>query len=145
MMQQASTVEQTRLEEDVAHEKTLKEQDAKVAGAFNLVELLLEELLFSVVEKKTADDDGSDFFSQDSPPQHLPPCSQDFAFFKAIEQTREDFTTEEDEESPGEELSPPSQLVCSLSTSQLGDLMGHASRPSSFRAREDLTTEEEEE
>merc|ERR1719158_1534655 len=112
MMQQASTVEQTRLEEDVAHEKTLKEQDAKVAGAFNLVELLIEELLFSVVEKKTADDDGSDFFSQDSPPKHLPPCSQDFAFFKAIEQTRDDWNTEEEEEeSLEEELSPPSQFV----------------------------------
>ena len=84
--------------------------------------------------KKIADDDASsdDFFSQDSPAQlqHLAPCSQDFAFFKAIEQTREDLTTEEDESQ--EELTPPSQLVYSPSTSHLGDLMGLASQEDFF-------------
>ena len=141
MLQPATTLEQTWLKEEVANEKILEEEDAEeeVVGAFNpsyLVELLLEELLLSVVGKKIADDASSDFFSQDSPPQHLPPCSQDFAFFKAIEQTREDLTTEE-EESLEEELSPPSQLVNSPSSSQLADLMGLASQEDFFSSPED--------
>ena len=136
MMQQAATVGQTSVEEEVENETILKGQDeadltqAEVAGAFNprnLVELLLEELLLSVVGTKINDASSSDFFSQDSLPQHLPPCSQDFSFFKAIEQTREDLTTEE-EESPEDELSPPSHLVQSPSTSELGYLMGFASQ-----------------
>ena len=120
-MQQPTIIEQTRLEEEVGNEMILEEQDvdalreaeAEADGALNpgeVVELLLEELLLSVVRKKIADDDASsdDFFSQDSPAQlqHLAPCSQDFAFFKVIEQTREDLTTEEDEsqeESDGED------------------------------------------
>ena len=163
-MQQATTFEQTRLEEEVVNEMILEEQkaeaevgggtlnpsfeeevahemiledhalrEAEVIGALNpseVVELLLEELLLSVVGKKTADGDNNasseDFFSQDSQPQqqHLAPCSQDFAFFKAIEQTREDLTTEEEDESQENGLSPPSQLACSPSTSELGDLLG---------------------
>ena len=136
-MQQPTIIEQTRSEEEVGNEMILEEQDvdvrrdseAEVVGTLNpseVVELLLEELLLSVMGKKIADDDASsdDFFSQDSPAklQHLAPCSQDFAFFKAIEQTREDLTTEEDESQ--EELTPPSQLVYSPSTSELGDLLG---------------------
>ena len=141
MMQQAATFEQTRLEEEVANEMILEEQEdadnlrdaeaeAEVDGgavnARKVVELLLEQLLHSAVGKnEIADEDSSDLFSQDSPPkqQHLAPCSQDFAFFKAIERTREDLTTEEDE-SQEEELSPPSHLVNSPSTSELGDLLG---------------------
>ena len=136
-------IEQTRLDEEVVSEMILEEQDAhvrrdseaEVVGTLNpseVVELLLEELLLSVMGKKIADDDASsdDFFSQDSPAklQHLAPCSQDFAFFKAIEQTRDDLTTGEDE-SQENELSPPSQLVCSPSTSELDHLLGLA-RPS---------------
>jgi len=140
IMQLATTVEQTRLGEEIANTMATEEHDveAEVAGAFNscnLVELLLEELLLSVVENKMLDDASSDFFSQDSPPQHLGPCSQDFAFFKAIAQTREDLTTEE-EESSENELSPPSQLVNSPSTSQLGDLMGLASQEDFFSSPE---------
>jgi len=143
MMQQATTVEQTRLEKEVQNPMILEEQDnlseAKVVGAFTPlatpVELLLEELLLTVVGTKMADDASSDFFSQDSPLQHFPPCSQDFAFFKAIEQTREDLTTEEEDES--QELSPPSQLVYSPSTSHLGDLMGLASQEDFFSSSED--------
>ena len=141
-MQQATTVEQTRLEKEVQNPMILEEPDnlseAKVVGAFTPlatpVELLLEELLLTVVGTKMADDASSDFFSQDSPPQHLPPCSQDFAFFKAIEQTREDLTTEEEE---SQELSPPSHLVYSPSTSHLGDLMGLASQEDFFSSPED--------
>ena len=43
--------------------------------------------------------------------------------------------TEEEEESL-EELSPPSQLIYSLSTSQLGDLMGLASQEDFFSSQE---------
>ena len=143
MMQQATTVEQTRLEKEAQNRMILEEQndprEAEVVGASTPlatpVELLLEELLLTVVGTKMADDASSDFFSQDSPPQHLPPCSQDFAFFKAIEQTREDLTTEEEEES--QELSPPSQLAYSPSTSHLGDLMGLASQEDFFSSPED--------
>ena len=114
MMQQATTVEQTRLEKEVQNPMILEEPDnlseAKVVGAFTPlatpVELLLEELLLTVVGTKMVVDASTDFFSQDSLSQHFPPCSQDFAFFKAIEQTREDLTTEEEDES--QELSPPS-------------------------------------
>ena len=141
-MQQTTTFEQTRMEEEAANEMILEEQDAdvlqeveaEVGGALKpreVVEFLLEELLLNVVGKKIAADDASsdDFFSQDSQPQqHLAPCSQDFAFFKAIEQTRDDLTTGEDE-SQENELSPPSQLVCSPSTSELDHLLGLA-RPS---------------
>ena len=117
MVQQATTIiEQTRLDQGVANEINPSEE---------VVELLLEELLHTVLGEKISDDASSDFFSQDSTlqPQHLAPCSQDFAFFKAIEQTREDLTTVEEDESQ-EELSPPSQLVCSPATSELGDLLG---------------------
>ena len=133
-LQSCSTTEQIRLEEEIANEIILEEQDAAALreaevqadgapGAGELVELLLEEVLLGIVGKQIADEDSSDFFSQDSQPQHLPPCSQDFAFFKAIEQTREDLSTAEGE-SCQEELSPPSQLVNSPSTSELGDLIG---------------------
>ena len=139
-------VQQARLEEEGANKLILKEHDAaalqegKVVGAFNsinLVELLLEELLLSVVMgKKMADDDSSsDFFSQESQPQHLAPCSQDFAFFKAIAQTREDLTTEEEESQTGE-LSPPSQLVYSPTTSELADLMGVSKQDDFFSSPE---------
>ena len=142
MMQQATTVEQTRLEKEVQNRMILEEQndprEAEVVGASTPlatpVELLLEELLLTVVGTKMADDASSDFFSQDSPLQHFPPCSQDFAFFKAIEQTREDLTTEEEE---SQELSPPSHLVYSPSTSHLGDLMGLASQEDFFSSPED--------
>ena len=142
-MQQATTVEQTRLEKEVQNPMILEEQDnlseAKVVGAFTPsatpVELLLEELLLTVVGTKMVDDASTDFFSQDSLSQHFPPCSQDFAFFKAIEQTREDLTTEEEDES--QELSPPSQLVYSPSSSHLGDLMGLASQEDFFSSPED--------
>ena len=163
-MQQPTIIEQTRSEEEVGNEMILEEQDvdvrrdseAEVVGTLNpseVVELLLEELLLSVMGKKIADDDASsdDFFSQDSPAklQHLAPCSQDFAFFKAIEQTREDLTTEEDESQ--DELSPPSQLVCSPSTSELGHLLGLNSQEEFFsspegapalKRRRTLTTQE---
>ena len=162
-MQQTTTFEQARLEEEAANEIILEEQDVDVlqgaeaenGGALNpreMVEFLLEELLLSVVGKKIGDDNASsdDFFSQDSQPQqHLAPCSQDFAFFKAIEQTREDLTTEEDESQ--DELSPPSQLVCSPSTSELGHLLGLNSQEEFFsspegapalKRRRTLTTQE---
>ena len=139
--QQPTTFEQTRLEEDVANEMTLEKQDADVwreaeagvGGALNprdTVEFLLEELLLNVVGKRIGDNaSNDDFFSQESQPQqHLAPCSQDFAFFKAIELTRDDLTTEEDE-SQEDELSLPSQLVHSPSTSELDHLLGLA-RPS---------------
>ena len=133
-LQTCSTTEQVRLEEEIANEIILEEQDAAALreaevqadgalGAGELVELLLEDILLGIVGKQIADEDSSDFFSQDSQPQHLPPCSQDFAFFKAIEQTREDLSTDEGE-SYQEDLSPPSQLVNSPSTSELGDIDG---------------------
>ena len=126
--------EQIRLEEEIANEMILEEQDAAALreaeiqaegalGAGELVELLLEDILLGIVGRQIVDEDSPDLFSQDSQPQHLPPCSQDFAFFKAIEQTREDLSTAEGE-SCQEELSPPSQLVNSPSTSELGDLIG---------------------
>ena len=141
MMEQATTVEQTRLEKEVQNRMILEEQndprEAEVVGASTPLATpveLLEELLLTVVGTKMADDASSDFFSQDSPLQHFPPCSQDFAFFKAIEQTREDLTTEEEE---SQELSPPSHLVYSPSTSHLGDLMGLASQEDFFSSPED--------
>jgi len=146
MMQQATTFEQSRSDQDIANEMILEVEDedayvlqeaepeADVGDApktsVEVVELLLEELLHTVVREKIADNASSDFFSQDSfiQPQHLAPCSQDFSFFKAIEQTREDLTTDEEDESL-EELSPPSQLLCSPSTSELGDFQGWPSSP----------------
>ena len=87
--------------------------------------MVVEELLLHVVGEKAGVDVSSDIFSQeDSSPglQHPHPCSQDFAFFKAIERTREDVTLE-DEESQENDLAPPSQFLCSPSTSELCDLM----------------------
>ena len=87
--------------------------------------MVVEELLLHVVGDKAGVDVSSDFFSQeDSSPglQHPHRCSQDFAFFKAIERTREDVTLE-DEESQENDLAPPSQFLCSPSTSELCDLM----------------------
>ena len=119
-------------EEEVANEIILKEQEfaaeAEIADAHNIgevvVRMMVEELLLHVVGKKAGVDVSSDFFSQDSSPglQHPHPCSQDFAFFKAIEQTRVDVTLE-DEESQENDLGPPSQFLCSPSTSELCDLM----------------------
>ena len=119
-------------EEEVANEIILKEQEfaaeAEIAGAPNIgevvVRMMVEELLLHVVGEKAGVDVSSDFFSQDSSPglQHPRPCSQDFVFFKAIEQTREDVTSEE-EESQENDLAPPSQFLCSPSTSELCDLM----------------------
>ena len=112
-------------EEELANEIILKEQEfaaeAEIAGAPNIG---VEELLLHVVGKKAGVDISSDFFSQDSSPglQHPHPCSQDFAFFKAIERTREDVTLE-DEESQENDLAPPSQFLRSPSTSELCDLM----------------------
>ena len=103
--------------------------EAEIAGAPNIgdmvVRMMVEELLLHVVGEKAGVDVSSDFFSQDSSPglQHPHPCSQDFAFFKAIEQTREDFALEDEEDSQENELAPPSQFLCSPSTSELGDLM----------------------
>ena len=86
---------------------------------------MVEELLLQIVGEKAGVNVSSDLFSPDSSPrlQHPPPCSQDFAFFKAIEQTREDFAPEDEEVSPENEPAPPSQYLCSPSTSELGDLM----------------------
>ena len=124
-------------EEEVANEMILEEQEladfreaeAEIADAKNIgenvVRMMVEELLLHVVGDKTGVDVSSDFFSQeDSSPglQHPHPCSQDFAFFKAIERTREDVTLE-DEESQENDLAPPSQFLCSPSTSELCHLM----------------------
>ena len=123
-------------EEEVANEMILEEQEfsgfreaeAEIAGAPNIgevvVRMMVEELLLHVVGEKAGVDGSSDFFIQDSSPglQHPPPCSQDFTFFKAIEQTREDVILE-DEESQENDLAPPSQFLCSPSTSELCDLM----------------------
>ena len=123
-------------EEEVANEMILEEQEfagfreaeAEIAGALNIgdmvVRMMVEELLLHVVGEKACVDVSSDFFSQDSSPglQHPHPCSQDFTFFKAIEQTRVNVTLE-DEESQENDLAPPSQFLCSPSTSELCDLM----------------------
>ena len=119
-------------EEEVANEIILKEQEfaaeAEIAGAPNngevVVRMMVEELLLHVVGGKAGVDVSSDFFSQDSSPglEHPHPCSQDFAFFKAIERTRDDITRE-DEESQENDLAPPSQFLYSPSTSELCDLM----------------------
>ena len=124
-------------EEEAANEMILEEQEfaafreaeAEIADAKNIgetvVRMMVEELLLHVVREKAGVDVSSDFFSQEdsSPgPEHLHPCSQDFAFFKAIERTREDVTLE-DEESQENDLAPPSQFLCSPSTSELCDLM----------------------
>ena len=125
-----------RKEEEVANETILEEQEfaafreaeAEIAGAPNIgdmvVRMMVEELLLHVVGEKAGVDVSGDFFSQDSSPglQHPHPCSQDFAFFKAIERTRVDVTLE-DEESQENDLAPPSQFLCSPSTSELCDLM----------------------
>jgi len=130
-------------EEELANEMILEEQEAvalreaeaEIAYAKNIGEMvakmMVEELLLHVVGEKAGVNVSSDFFSQSSPPgpQHPPPCSQDFAFFKSIEQTREDVTLES-EESQEQGLSPPSQYLCSPSTSELGDLMRSRTRPS---------------
>ena len=127
-------------EEELANEIILEEQEAvalreavaEIADAKNIGEMvakmIVEELLLHVVGEKVGVNVSSDFFSQSSPPgpQHPPPCSQDFAFFKSIEQTREDVTLES-EESQEQGLSPPSQYLCSPSTSELGDLMRYES------------------
>ena len=131
----AQKVTRKEEEEEVANEMILEEQEfaafreaeAEVAGAKNIgktvVRKMVEELLH-VVGEKACVDVSSDFFSQDSSPglQHPHPCSQDFAFFKAIEQTRVDVTLE-DEKSRENDLAPPSQFLCSPSTSELCDLM----------------------
>ena len=132
----AQKVTRKEEEEEVANEMILEEQElaafreaeAEIAGGPNIgevvVRMMVEELLLHVVGKKAGVDVSSDFFSQDSSPglQHPHPCSQDFAFFKAIEQTREDVISE-DEESQENDLAPPSQFLCSPSTSELCDLM----------------------
>merc|ERR1719394_2098127 len=107
----------------------LRDAEAEIADVKNIGEMvakvMVEELLLHVVGEKAGVNVSSDFFSQSSTPgpQHPPPCSQDFAFFKAIEQTREDFAPEDEENSPENEPAPPSQFLCSPSTSELGDLM----------------------
>jgi len=130
-------------EEELANEMILEEQEAvalreaeaEIADAKNIGEMvakmMVEELLLHVVGEKAGVNVSSDFFSQSSPPgpQHPPPCSQDFAFFKAIEQTREDVTFES-EESQEQDLEPPSQYLCSPSTSELSDLMRSRTPPS---------------
>ena len=132
----AQKVTRKEEEEEVANEMILEEQEfagfleaeAEIAGALNIgevvVRMMVEELLLHVVGEKAGVDVSSDFFSQDSSPglQHPHPCSQDFTFFKAIEQTREDVILE-DEESQENDLAPPSQFLCSPSTSELCDLM----------------------
>ena len=132
--------EQIRLEEDeVEKENILEEQEAaalrggeaEISGAHSqslgeiIAEIMVEELLLQIVGEKAGFNVSSDFFSPGSSPrlQYPPPCSQDFAFFKAIEQTREDFALEDEEDSQENELAPPSQFLCSPSTSELGDLM----------------------
>ena len=91
--------------------------------------MMVEELLLHVVGEMAGVNVSSDFFSQGSSPgpQHQPPCSQDFAFFKSIEQTREDVTFDT-EESQEQDLAPPSQYLCSPSTSELSDLMRYESK-----------------
>ena len=109
-----------------------REAVAEIADAKNIgkmvAKVIVEELLLHVVGEKAGVNVSSDFFNQSSPPgpQHPPPCSQDFAFFKAIEQTREDATLES-EESQEQDLAPPSQYLCSPSTSELGYLMRYES------------------
>ena len=128
-------------EEELANEMILEEQEAvalreaeaEIVDAKNIgemvVKMMVEELMLHVVGEKVGVNVSSDFFSQGSSPgpQHPPPCSQDFAFFKAIEQTREDLTfgTEESQE---QDLAPPSQYLCSPSTSELGNLMRYESK-----------------
>ena len=123
-------------EEEVAKKMILDEQElaafheaeAEITDAKNIgemvVRMMVEELLLQVVGEKAGVDVSSDFFSQDSSPglEHPHPCSQDFAFFKAIERTRDDITRE-DEESQENDLAPPSQFLYSPSTSELCDLM----------------------
>ena len=138
--QEVTRYEQIRLEEDeVENENILEEQEAavlrggeaEISGAHSqslgeiIAEIMVEELLLQIVGEKAGVNVSSDFFSPGSSPrlQHPPPCSQDFAFFKAIEQTREDFAPEDEENSPENEPAPPSQFLCSPSTSELGDLM----------------------
>ena len=127
-------------EEELANEMILEEQEAvafreavaEIADAKNIgkmvAKVIVEELLLHVVGEKAGVNVSSDFFSQSSSPgpQHPPPCSQDFAFFKAIEQTREDVILES-EESQEQDLAPQSQYLCSPSTSELGDLMRYES------------------
>ena len=110
-----------------------REAVAEIADAKNIGEMvakmMVEELLLlHVVGEKVGINVSSDFFSQGSSPgpQHPPPCSQDFAFFKSIEQTCEDITFDT-EESQEQDLEPPSQYLCSPSTSELGDLMRYES------------------
>ena len=134
-------VTRTEEEEELANEMILEEQEAvalceaeaEIADAKNIGEMvakvIVEELLLAVMAEKAGVNVSSDFFSQGSSPgpQLPPPCSQDFAFFKAIEQTREDLTfgTEESQE---QDLEPPSQYLCSPSTSELSDLMRYESK-----------------
>merc|ERR1719495_603514 len=96
-----------------------------------VVRMMVEELLLHVVGEKAGVVVSSDLFSQEDSPglQHQHPCSQDFAFFKAIERTRVDVTLE-DEESQENDLAPPSQFLCSPSTSELCDLMRSRTPPS---------------
>jgi len=131
---------QIKLEEDEVENKNILEEqeaaalrggEAEISGAHSqslgeiIAEIMVEELLLQIVGEKAGFNVSSDFFSPGSSPrlQHPPPCSQDFAFFKAIEQTREDFALEDEEDSQENELAPPSQFLCSPSTSELGDLM----------------------
>ena len=128
-------------EEELANEMILEEQEAvalreaeaEIADAKNIGEMvakmMVEELLLHVVGEKVGINVSSDFFSQGSSPgpQHPPPCFQDFAFFKSIEQTREDVTFDT-EESQEQDLEPPSQYLCSPSTSELSDLMRYESK-----------------
>jgi len=140
----AQKVTRKEEEEEAANEMILEEQEfaalreaeAEIADAKNngeaVVRMTVEELLLHVVGEKAGVDVSSDFFSQeDSSPglEHPHPCSQDFAFFKAIERTREDVTLE-DEESQENDLAPPSQFLCSPSTSELCHLMRSRTPPS---------------
>ena len=130
---------QIKLEEDEVENKNILEEqeaaalrggEAEISGAHSqslgeiIAEIMVEELLLQIVGEKAGFNVSSDFFSPGSSPrlQHPPPCSQDFAFFKAIERTRVDVTLE-DEESQENDLAPPSQYLCSPSTSELCDLM----------------------
>ena len=63
-------------------------------------------------------------------PIHPSPCSQDFLFFKAIEESKGSFELqageeEEEEEEELEKLSPPSYLFNSPNTSELGSIGGN--------------------
>ena len=133
----AQKVTRKEEEEEAANEMISEEQEfaafreveAEIADAKNIgeavVRMTVEELLLHVVGEKAGVDVSSDIFSQEdssSGLEHPHPCSQDFAFFKAIERTREDVTLE-DEESQENDLAPPSQFLCSPSTSELCDLM----------------------